>query len=224
MRGRLDLPRPLDGSGGPPAWSFHPRKILTTGEGGMLTTMSRADWAARIRRLREHGMSVSAADRHASILSPPEEYLEVGFNFRMTDLQASIGLVQLGRLGRAIAERRELAAVYQERLSVRPDLRTVVDPAFGATNFQSFWIELLEDYPLTREQLLGHLASRGISARRGIMAAHRQIAYAGYGQVHLPVSDRLTDNTLILPLFHGLTEAQQCRVIDAIVDVTASVR
>ena len=82
------------------AWSFHPRKILTTGEGGMLST-SRQDFADTSRRLREHAMSVSAADRHASILAPPEEYLEIGFNYRMTDLQAAVGLVQLGRLGKS---------------------------------------------------------------------------------------------------------------------------
>jgi len=72
------------------AWSFHPRKILTTGEGGMLTT-AHSDWAARARRLREHAMSLSAADRHASVAPTVEEYPEIGFNFRMTDLQAAVG-------------------------------------------------------------------------------------------------------------------------------------
>jgi dTDP-4-amino-4,6-dideoxygalactose transaminase len=89
--------RPVGAGADVAVWSFHPRKILTTGEGGMLTT-NRADWAARARTLREHSMSVSAADRHGSLLAPPESYLEVGFNYRMTDLQAAVGLVQLGRL------------------------------------------------------------------------------------------------------------------------------
>lgn len=203
------------------AWSFHPRKILTTGEGGMVTT-SRGDWAARTRRLREHGMSVSAADRHASILSPAEEYLEVGFNYRMTDLQASVGVVQLGRLVEVVDERRRLAAVYQAHLGSRGDLRTVEDPPYGKANFQSFWIELLEEYPLSRDQLLAHLAARGISARRGIMAAHRQPAYRDRPESHLPVTDTLTDNTLILPLYHGMTEGQQRRVLDVVLGVTAS--
>src|SRR5690348_8543898 len=76
--------RPVAGDAAIAAWSFHPRKIVTTGEGGMITT-GNAEWAARARRLREHAMSMSAAERHRSILPPAEEYLELGFNYRMTD-------------------------------------------------------------------------------------------------------------------------------------------
>ncbi len=197
------------------AWSFHPRKIVTTGEGGMLTT-SRADWAERARRLREHAMSVSAADRHKSVLPPAEEYVEVGYNYRMTDLQAAVGIVQLGRLDEVIARRRALAAAYRELLAQVPGIRCVEDPEHGESNFQSFWVEVGEDYPFGRDELLAHLASREISARRGIMAAHRQPAYAGLTHAPLPVTERLTDRTLILPLFHQMTEAQQSRVVEAV--------
>ena len=103
--------RPVGAGAEIAAWSFHPRKILTTGEGGMITT-SNPEWAARARRLREHAMSVSAADRHASVLAPAESYVEVGYNFRMTDLQAAVGIVQLERLPEIVARRRELAATY----------------------------------------------------------------------------------------------------------------
>ena len=143
----------------------------------MITT-SRADWADRARRLREHAMSVSAADRHASVLAPPESYAEVGFNFRMTDMQAAVGLVQLGRLPEMVARRRELAATYAAAVAELPGLRIVADPAYGTTNFQSCWIEVLDEHPLDREELMMHLAEAGISARRGIMAAHRQPAHA----------------------------------------------
>ena len=197
------------------AWSFHPRKIVTTGEGGMLTT-SRADWAERARRLREHAMSVSAAERHASVLPPAEEYLEVGYNYRMTDLQAAVGLVQLGRLDEVIARRRALAAAYRAALSEVPGIRCVDDPAHGQGNFQSFWVEVGESYPLTRDELLEHLAAQEISARRGIMAAHRQPAYAGHAHGPLEVTERLTDHTLILPLFHQMTDDEQARVVDAV--------
>jgi dTDP-4-amino-4,6-dideoxygalactose transaminase len=197
------------------AWSFHPRKILTTGEGGMVTT-ARADWAERARRLREHAMSVSAADRHASVLAPAEEYLEVGFNYRMTDLQAAVGLVQLGRLAEAVDRRRELAAVYAKQLAEIPGLRPVADPPWGTSNFQSYWVEVGDDYPLDRDGLLAHLAAADVSARRGIMAAHRQPAYAGHASAPLPVTERLTDRTLILPLFHQLSESEQARVVDAL--------
>ncbi|WP_454050373.1 DegT/DnrJ/EryC1/StrS family aminotransferase [Cellulomonas sp. Marseille-Q8402] len=197
------------------AWSFHPRKILTTGEGGMVTT-ARADWAGRARRLREHAMSVSAADRHASVLAPAEEYTEVGFNYRMTDLQAAVGLVQLGRLREAVDRRRALAAVYAKQLAEIPGLRPVADPPWGTANFQSYWVEVLDGFPLGRDGLLVHLAAADVSARRGIMAAHRQPAYAGHASAPLPVTERLTDRTLILPLFHQLSDSEQARVVDAL--------
>lgn len=200
------------------AWSFHPRKVLTTGEGGMLTTRHAA-WAERARLLREHAMSVSAAERHASLLSPLEEYTEVGFNYRMTDLQAAVGLVQLGRLPEAVRRRRELAATYAEALADVPGLRAVTDPPHGESNFQSYWVEVGPAYPVGREALMAELAAAGVSARRGIMAIHRQPAWAG-AQVRpgsLPVTERLTDHTLVLPLFHELTEGQQARVVDVLV-------
>lgn len=199
------------------AWSFHPRKVLTTGEGGMLST-HREDWAGRARRLREHAMDLSAAQRHASVLSPQESYGEIGYNFRMTDMQAAVGLVQLGKLGQMVARRRELAARYQQHLAAVPGLRCVSDPQYGTSSFQSFWIELDEDFALNREQLLAHLAQDGISARRGIMAAHLQPAYAGHSGtvVPLPVTERLTANTLILPLYHQLEEHEQDRVIASV--------
>jgi dTDP-4-amino-4,6-dideoxygalactose transaminase len=206
--------RPVGAGAETTAWSFHPRKLLTTGEGGMLTT-SREDWAARARRLREHAMSVSAADRHTSTLAPMETYDEVGFNFRMTDLQAAVGLVQLGRLEAIIARRRLLAGRYQQAIAGIPGLRAVSDPAYGTGNFQSFWVEVGAGYPLDREGLLAVLAQSGVSARRGIMAAHRQPPYR-HLPADLPVTDRLTDSTLILPLYHQLDEADQDRVIDVL--------
>ncbi|MCA1983057.1 DegT/DnrJ/EryC1/StrS family aminotransferase [Nocardioides nematodiphilus] len=206
--------RPVGAGAEIAAWSFHPRKILTTGEGGMLTT-SRPDWAARARRLREHAMSVSAADRHGSVLAPPEEYGEIGFNYRMTDLQAAVGLVQLGRLPEAVARRRELAAVYAKAIDEIDGLRAVADPPWGTGNFQSFWVEVGAAYPLDREQLMTALAEAEVSARRGIMAAHRQPPYRG-SSADLPVTERLTDTTVILPLFHELSESEQARVIDVL--------
>lgn len=204
--------RPVGAGAEIAAWSFHPRKILTTGEGGMLTT-SRPEWADRARRLREHAMSVSAADRHASLVSPPEEYEEVGFNFRMTDLQAAVGLVQLDRLPAIVARRREIAARYRAGLADVPGLRLVDDPSWGTSNMQSLWLEVLPSYEVDREGLLLSLASAGVSARRGIMAAHLQPAHAGRAHVPLPVTERLTARTLILPLFHQMTDDEQDRVV-----------
>ncbi|WP_424528704.1 DegT/DnrJ/EryC1/StrS family aminotransferase [Sphaerisporangium viridialbum] len=207
--------RPV-GAGSPlSAWSFHPRKLLTTGEGGMIT-MEDADLAARARRLREHGMSVSAAERHAKGVTTPEQYLEVGFNYRMTDLQAAVGLVQLGKLGELIERRRALAARYHELLGDIPGLRMVTDPEHGRTNYQSFWMALPDDFPLGRDELMTFLAERGVSARRGIMAAHLEPAYAGMSNAELPATEWLTARSLILPLFHTMTEAEQNQVADAV--------
>jgi dTDP-4-amino-4,6-dideoxygalactose transaminase len=204
------------------AWSFHPRKLLTTGEGGMLTT-SDPELAVRARRLREHGMNVSAAARHASRQPVLESYLEVGFNYRMTDIQAAVGLVQLGKLDAMVRRRRELAERYREVLADVPGVRPVRDPAWGESNVQSFWIELGEAYPLGRNELLASLAEQGVSARGGIMAAHRQPAYAGHRHGDLSVTERLTDNTLILPLFHTMTE-QELEIVAGVVRAAAGLK
>ena len=197
------------------AWSFHPRKVVTTGEGGMVTTDD-AEWAERLRRLREHGMNASAAQRHASTKPVLESYLEVGYNYRMTDIQAAVGLVQLDKLDAMIVRRRELAARYDRLLRDVPGLTPVRDPAHGQSNFQSYWVLLDEDFPVGRDDLLAALAGAGVSARRGIMAAHLEPAYAGHPHAPLPVTERISRDSLILPLFHTMTEAQQDRVVTAL--------
>ena len=197
------------------AFSFHPRKLMTTGEGGMLTT-SDEQVADRLRRLREHGMDVSAAQRHRSRQPVIEHYVETGFNYRMTDVQAAIGLVQLGKLGRQVDRRRELARRYQRLLAGIPGLQTAADPPYGTTNYQSFWVALPADFPVSRDDLMRALADAGVSARRGIMAAHLEPAYEGHPCVALPVTERLTTGSLILPLFHEMTEAEQDVVVSVV--------
>jgi dTDP-4-amino-4,6-dideoxygalactose transaminase len=194
------------------AWSFHPRKLITTGEGGMITTDD-AEWATRLRRLREHGMNVSAAERHKSAKPVLEAYLETGFNYRMTDIQAAVGLVQLGKLDRIVAQRRALAARYHELLADIPGLVPVRDPAWGTTNYQSFWVLITEPYAASRDTVLETLAANGVSARRGIMAAHLEPAYADAPAGALPVTEQITRDSLILPLHHLLTEADQDHIV-----------
>jgi perosamine synthetase len=207
--------RPVGAGAAAAAFSFHPRKVITTGEGGMLTTTHEA-WAVRARRLREHGMSVSAADRHASGTTAFEQYLEVGFNYRMTDIQAALGLVQLGRLDDLVARRRHFAARYQALLAAIPGMTTSTDPGYGTTNFQSFWVMLPDGFPVGRDELLARLAASGVSARRGIMASHLEPAYAGCERIDLPVTERVTARSLILPVFHDMTEAQQEHVVEVL--------
>lgn len=196
------------------AFSFHPRKILTTGEGGMVVT-SDASLAERLVLLRQHGMSVSAADRHAAGGAVIEQYLEVGFNYRMTDIQAAVGLVQLGRLDEVIARRRHLAGRYAAGLSDVAGILLPADPPWGTTNHQSYWVTLPEQVADRRNDVMQVLAEQGISTRRGIMASHLEPAYEGHPHAALPVTERLTNGSLILPLYHELSEADQDRVIDA---------
>jgi perosamine synthetase len=197
------------------AYSFHPRKVITTGEGGMLVTR-RTELVGRIRRLRDHGMSISAAQRHQSRTPIIEQYLETGFNYRISDIQAAVGIVQLGRLDAIVARRRQLALRYQRRLAGVPGLSVVSDPRYGTTNFQSFWITLPEDFPIARDDLMSTMMQCGISPRRGFMASHLEPAYAGASRGKLPVTERLTRQSIILPLFHHLTETEQDQVIDVI--------
>ena len=192
-------------------FSFHPRKLITTGEGGMIMT-SRLDFAERMRRLREHAMTVSAADRHASLEPITEEYPETGFNYRMQRHSGS------GRARPTHASRRWRRAggswlTYQERLAGIPGLHVVADTPFGRTNFQSFWIVLPDEFPLTCDELLRKMMECGISARRGFMAAHLQPAYRDARHGELAVTERLTRQSLILPLFHEITEDQQDQVV-----------
>jgi dTDP-4-amino-4,6-dideoxygalactose transaminase len=199
-------------------FSFHPRKILTTGEGGMIVTDD-DQVAARLRRRREHGMSVSAADRHAvGGTVKIEQYLEVGFNYRMTDLQAAVGLVQLDRLDGVIARRRERAARYRDALAAVDGIVLPDDPGWGTTNHQSFWIGLPGTFPLGRDELLQFLLDRGVSARRGIMAAHLEPAYADHVAPPLPVTERMTARSVILPLFHQMTDDEQDHVVRAVLE------
>jgi perosamine synthetase len=207
--------RPVGAGARIAAWSFHPRKVITTGEGGAVT-VDDPGWAVRLRRLREHGMNVSAADRHAHAQPVLESYLETGFNYRMTDVQAAIGLVQLAKLDAMVARRRELAARYHALLAGIDGLTPVRDPDYGRGNYQSFWVLLDERYGRGRTELLGLLAEAGISARRGIMAAHLEPAYAGTVGAPLPVTERLTRDSLILPLFHELTGADQEHIAETL--------
>jgi len=197
-------------------FSFHPRKVLTTGEGGMVTTADE-QVAARLRRLRQHAMTVSDLTRHSSQTVVTESYDEVGYNYRMTDLQAAVGLVQLQRLPEMLARRRSLAARYSSQLCSLPWLVVPHEPVDCRSNFQSYMVRLKDDAPLSRDQLMQTLLNRGISSRRGIMAIHRESPYRRNDwERRLPATNAVTDATLILPLFHNMTEEEQDYVIDCI--------
>lgn len=197
------------------AFSFHPRKVLTTGEGGMITTNDPA-FATRLRRLRQHAMSVSAHERHEADAPVIEAYPELGFNFRMTDIQAAIGLVQLAKLEAMVERRRELATAYTERLAAIAGLEVLRDPEYGTTNYQSYSVIIDDPYPLSRDELMTALHNEGIATRRGVMASHREPTFADDAHPVLPVTDYLADHTMILPLYHEMTESDVDRVVAAV--------
>ncbi len=197
-------------------FSFHPRKVLTTGEGGMITTAD-GDVAARLRRLRQHSMSVSDLARHSSTQIVTECYDEVGFNFRMTDLQAAVGLVQLDRLPGFVNRRRQRAAAYTKALGEIPFFVPPREPAGCESNFQSYMVRMLDSSSISREDLMQKLLDRGISTRRGVMAIHREAPYRHpQWDGRLPNTNDVTDSTIILPIFDQMTDADQEYVLDSI--------
>jgi perosamine synthetase len=115
-----------------------------------------------------------------------------------------------------VAQRRELAARYQQLLADVPGVRPVRDPLHGTTNYQAFWVLLDDDVAASRNDVLAALAAAGVSARRGIMASHSEPAYTGVRHAPLPVTELLTERSVILPLHHELTEAQQEHVVQTL--------
>ena len=155
-------------------FSFHPRKVITTGDGGMITTSDPA-WDKQFRLWRQHGMSVPDTVRHGAKQVVFESYPMLGFNYRMTDIQAAVGRVQLKRLPDLIEQRRALALRYVELLADIPGLKLPEEPAWARSNWQSFCVRLPME--CNQRQVMQQLLDDGIASRRGIMCAHREPAY-----------------------------------------------
>lgn len=192
-------------------FSFHPRKILSTGDGGMITTNHKG-WDERFRLLRQHAMSITDIVRHDSSKVMFESYPEVGFNYRMTDVQAAIGREQLKRLPEIVARRRELAEAYTELLKDIPGLRLPFEPEWARSNWQSFSVGLPAGS--SQREVMQVMLDAGVSTRRGIMCAHRERAHhrenseiAGGGA--LPFSERAQDHSILLPIFPEMTREEQ---------------
>ena len=197
-------------------FSFHPRKVITTGEGGMITTDDDG-LADRARKLRAHGMSVSDLDRHKSDRVIIEEYPVLGFNYRMTDIQASIGLVQLRRLDELLRLRRERAERYNRELPGIKGIEIPFVPDYAEHTYQSYCLRLTKDCKLDREDLMTNLLRRGIATRRGVMASHLEKTYIDRnGKVSLPITEAATASTMLIPLYATMTDEEQSWVIDSL--------
>jgi dTDP-4-amino-4,6-dideoxygalactose transaminase len=195
-------------------FSFHPRKVVSTGDGGMLTT-SRPDWDARFRLLRQHGMSVSDTVRHRSDRVLVESYPVLGFNYRMTDIQAAVGREQLKRLPALIARRRELADRYATLLEGIPGIRLPLEPAWARSNWQSYCVRLAERY--SQQHVMQAMLDAGVATRRGIMCAHREPSYADLPRRHdLSHSEAAQDHCILLPLYPQMSDDDQSQVAAAL--------
>jgi perosamine synthetase len=217
-------------------FSFHPRKVITTGDGGMITTRH-ADWDRQFRLWRQHGMSIPDTVRHQSTAVSFEEYPTLGYNYRMTDIQAAIGREQLERLPGIIARRRELADRYHQRIAARvPQVSLPGEPVWARSNWQSFCVRL--PHNVDQRAVMQTMLDRGVATRRGVMCAHQESAYATepwHCEKRGPMScvcgprrcralvnsERATRHGLILPLFPQMTDVDQDEVVDALAAAVA---
>jgi perosamine synthetase len=204
--------RPIGSLGPLACFSLHPRKVITSGEGGMITT-SDPEIADRLRKLRQHAMDLSDLARHNAQDVVFETYPERGWNLRMTDMQAALGLCQLGALDEILVERSRLAARYTDALPEIPWLEPPYEPPYAERTWQSYPVRITPAAQIGRTQLMRRMLADGIATRRGVMAIHREAAYAGVG-MWLPRTERAAREVLLLPLFPGLSDAAQDWVIE----------
>lgn len=207
-------------------FSFHPRKVITTGDGGMITT-SNPEWNKQFRRLRQHSMSIPDTVRHGAKEVIFESYLELGYNYRMTDIQAAVGREQFKRLPEIIEWRRFLVGRYSKALADVPGLKLPTEPAWTRSNWQSYCVRLPNRSD--QRQVMQAMLDSGIATRRGVMCAHRESAYSSEAWLcgieredcnseegkcdHLKESELAQDQVILLPLFHQMTEQEQDYIV-----------
>ncbi len=213
-------------------FSFHPRKVITTGDGGMITTAN-PEWDKQFRLWRQHGMSVPDTVRHGAKQVIFESYPMLGYNYRMTDIQAAVGREQLKRLPEIVARRRFLGERYHKMLADVPGLKLPAEPAWARSNWQSYCVRLPNS--CDQQQVMQAMLDAGIATRRGIMCAHTEPAYSSEAWScgiareacncsegrcdRLRESEQAQDRAIVLPLFHQMTEQEQDRVVEVLKSV-----
>jgi len=201
-------------------FSFHPRKVITTGDGGMLTT-SNANWDRLFRLWRQHGMSIPDTVRHGATTVIFEDYPVLGYNYRMTDVQAAIGRAQLQRLSAIITRRRALAERYRQLLEEVTEVGLPAEPAWARSNWQSYCVRLpggTAGRPVMQEML-----NAGVATRRGVTCAHLEPTCASIPRRHpLTVSEQAQAECILLPLFPQMTDQEQDHVVHALRDAIAT--
>jgi perosamine synthetase len=202
-------------------FSFHPRKVISTGDGGMITS-NREDYYIRLKLLRQHGMSINDRVRHNSNKVIFEDHVEVGYNYRLTDIQASVGIKQLEKLDWIVKERRKIATQYNEAFKNIEYIRLPIEKEGYLSNYQSYSIYLKESCPIDRNILMQNLLDAGVASKRGIMTTHRETAYRELQKDNcLPVSEDLHDRSIILPLYVPMSKAEVQYIIDSFNKITS---
>ena len=213
---------PAGGLGDAAVFSFHPRKTITTGEGGMITTND-GELAGKLGCLRNHGASVSEEMRHRSP-KPHElpDFDDCGFNYRMTDLQGAVGLVQVNKLEHFVSERAKWAEWYRRELSGLNWLHCPGEPQRGNHGWQAFvtWVDP-DTTPISRNELMDQLHAQGIATRPGTHAVHELGAYREH-QSNCPVASECAAQTMALPLHNKMTADDYERVVAGLKQVCAS--
>lgn len=196
-------------------FSLHPRKVISTGDGGFVTT-NREDYYQRMKLLRQHGMSINDRVRHESSKLIFEDHVEVGYNYRMTDIQAAVGIKQLEKLDWIVEERRKIAMRYHEAFRDIDYIRLPKEENGYFSNYQSYSIYLNDDCPVSRNEIMQKMLDDGIATRRGIMTTHRETAYkTECAGLSLPLSENAADRSIILPLYIPMKNEDIEKVIEA---------
>ncbi len=197
-------------------FSFHPRKVITTGDGGMITT-GREDYYNRLKLLRQHGMSVNDRVRHTSEKIIFEEHLEVGYNYRMTDIQAAVGIKQLAKLDMIVSERRKIAQHYNSAFKTVSQIEIPQEKEGYFTNYQSYIILIKPNGKISRNEFMQLMMDEGVATRRGVMTTHREPAYKEECVgISLPQSEYYSDNSVVLPLYYPMTKEEIEKVISVV--------
>jgi perosamine synthetase len=206
--------KPVGGLGNTTCFSFHPRKAITSGEGGMIVTDD-GKYANHARILRTHGMSLSDLARHHSSTVAIEEYYDLGYNYRLSDLHAAVGIVQLRKLGFVLERRKQIATFYNEALADIDGVQLPFSSKETPHTYQSYMIQLHPPIRKERDRVMQEMLEVGIATRRGVMAIHMEPYYRHtFPATSLPVTETATRQTILLPIFPAMTESEQAYVVD----------
>jgi perosamine synthetase len=202
------------------AFSFHPRKTITTAEGGLLTTASKKI-ADTVSMLRAHGANVSVAARHKSKKILFEHYPLIGYNFRMSDIHAALGISQFSRFEHILRTRMKIAKRYDTAFGEIPNIKIPFVPPGYRHTYTAYVLRLVNGKAI-RNRIMQKLLDVGIATRAGVMASHLEAPYkAMYPTLRLPETERAAEETIALPIYPQLTVQDQTYVIDQVTKAIA---